>query len=189
MSDKDLEYFEWNVENDEQDSNDKEDGGNNRYFEFEVKKSQEEQVDLSWPEDSSLQHNANENVKKQTKKNTIVSNEIDSSPSIHHSQHYHFTGIMTKYTLQALLPSYFKNDLDLKPKERSLKIDRTMSIKGLKFLVINGKRAYRSFGFCHRESKNFDNSKQELERKNIEKVAELVGKIIKKLLQKFHRIT
>ncbi|CAG8497592.1 11333_t:CDS:10 [Acaulospora morrowiae] len=192
MSDKDLEYFEWNSGNDEQDSNDEDDGGNNRYFEFEIKKSQEEQEDFKLARgfEVSFPHNANENVKENKKRTQLCPMIVES---VHHQAFITRSiitspVIMTKCTLQYPRPSNFKNDLDLKLKGRSLKIDRVMSIKGLKFLVKYGLGLGKEFlgplDSAIEKAKILIDSKQELERKNIEKDAELVREIAKKIVTK-----
>ncbi|CAG8485102.1 8847_t:CDS:10 [Acaulospora morrowiae] len=174
MSDKDLEYFE--------------------YFEFEVKKSQEEQEDFKLAKgfEVSLPHDANENA-IENKNRTQLSPMIVES--VHHQAYITRSIItssvsMTKYTSHYHGPLHFKNDLGNKLKGRSLKIYRTMDIKGLKLLVKNGlgleNELLGPLDSAIEKAKMLIDSKQELEMKNIKKDAELVGEIARKMLQKYY---
>ncbi|CAG8483333.1 6229_t:CDS:10, partial [Racocetra fulgida] len=127
MSEKDLENFNWGVENDEQDSDDEE---NNMCYEFEVKKSQEEQEDFKLHPGFQVYL-------------IVVTTLLDSHSIINHN-------IFGHLCIQINLPATVKknleyNDSSLTPMELqsrmqgySLEIDRKMSMKALGFLIKDG---------------------------------------------------
>ncbi|CAG8493935.1 13962_t:CDS:10 [Dentiscutata erythropus] len=137
MSEKDLENFNWGMENDEQDSDDEE---NNMCYEFEVKKSQEEQEDFKLHPGFTI--NLLSNVKKE------LENKIDNSltPMVVESA-YNQTFITRKkitsaFTMKRLTPtihkSSFKKEFQTRAQGYAIEIDRRMKMKALEFLIKNG---------------------------------------------------
>ncbi|CAG8555006.1 15242_t:CDS:10, partial [Cetraspora pellucida] len=136
MSEKDLENFNWGSENDDQDSDDEE---SNMCYEFEVKKSQEEQEDFKlYP---GFQINLSSNIKKD------LENNVSSLPPMVVESAYNQTFITRKkitsdVTMKKLMPTIpklsFKKEFQSRIKGYALEIDRKMSMKALKFLVNDG---------------------------------------------------
>ncbi|CAB5351422.1 unnamed protein product [Rhizophagus irregularis] len=139
MSDKDLESFEWNTDNSDVDSDDDDD----TCYEFEVKKSQEEQEDFRiYP---GFEVNLSDKIK--TEINDTVQDDIPLYPIVVESAtNQSFVTrqlIKTASQLRSSAPTIsafeFQKELQSRLKGRKLHINReTMNMKSLEILIKHG---------------------------------------------------
>ncbi|POG65607.1 hypothetical protein GLOIN_2v1665293 [Rhizophagus irregularis DAOM 181602=DAOM 197198] len=139
MSDKDLESFEWNKDNSDVDSDDDDD----TCYEFEVKKSQEEQEDFKiYP---GFEVNLSDKIK--TEINNNIQDDIPLYPIVVESAtNQSFVTrqlIKTASQLRSAAPIFtafdFQRELQTRLKGRNLHINReTMNMKSLEILIKHG---------------------------------------------------
>ncbi|GBC07438.1 hypothetical protein RclHR1_07470003 [Rhizophagus clarus] len=139
MSDKDLESFDWNMDNSDDDSDDDDD----TCYEFEVKKSQEEQEDFNiYP---GFEVKLSDKIKTEINNNTL--DDIPLHPVVVESiTNQSFVTRQLIKTASQLRPAApvisayeFPRELQTRLKGRKLHINReTMNMKSLEILVKHG---------------------------------------------------
>ncbi|CAI2161944.1 15836_t:CDS:10 [Funneliformis geosporum] len=142
LSDKDLECFDWKLDNSDIDSDEEDDESR---FEFEVKKSQEEQEDFRiYP---GFKVNLSEKIKDEINNN--ATDDIPLHPIVVESaKNQSFVTrklIKSSFQLRSFFPTFSANDfsreLNTRLQERSLHINREeMNMKSLEILVKHGLR-------------------------------------------------
>ncbi|CAG8727313.1 5341_t:CDS:10, partial [Gigaspora margarita] len=176
-SENDLDNFIWGVENDEQDSDDEE---NNMCYEFEVKKSQEEQEDFKLHPGFTI--NLPLNVKKE------LENKCDSSltpivvESAHNQTFITRKKITSAFAMKRLTPTInkfsFKKEFQSRTQGYAVEIDRKMSMKALEYLIKDGLDRENEFLSPLRDAiavaKRENDLKKEMEKNSIKIDAERV---------------
>ncbi|CAG8611384.1 17013_t:CDS:10, partial [Acaulospora morrowiae] len=136
MSEFDLECFIWNSENDGKDDSDEENEG--VYYEYEVKKSQEEQEDFEiFP---GFQINLPQQIisdirdgypLQPTVVESVTSQTLITKKKINATSKMFLVAFETKY-------KYFKEEFSKRLYGYALRISKNMSIKNLEILIKNG---------------------------------------------------
>ncbi|CAG8614863.1 4874_t:CDS:10, partial [Gigaspora rosea] len=189
MSEKDLENFNWGVENEEQDSEDEE---NNMCYEFEVKKSQEEQEDFKLHPGFTI--NLPLSVKKE------LENKCDSSltpivvESAHNQTFITRKKITSAFAMKRLSPTInkfsFKKEFQSRTQGYAVEIDRKMSMKALEVLIKDGLDRENEFLSPLRDAiavaKRENDLKKEMEKNAIKNDAELVTAMSREKLKELY---
>ncbi|GBC07437.1 hypothetical protein RclHR1_07470002 [Rhizophagus clarus] len=193
MSDKDLESFDWHLDDSDVDS-DEDDGAS---YEFEVKKSQEEQEDFKIH--PGFKVNLSNNVR--TEINNNIQDDVPLYPIVVESttnQSFVTRKMMkTAKTLSknttTFSASSFSIELHKKLQGRSLYINReSMDMKQLELLIINGFKMenglLKPFYDAITDAKSQKEKKKDQEKDSVKRDAEIISKMAWKKLEDTYSI-